>query len=311
MEQADFHTHTTCSDGLLTPTELILRASSHGVETLSITDHDTLEAYTEGIFDQAEAAGLKLIPGVEISTIDPAGIKAHIIGLGVDPANELLLANLANQNLARSSYTEKVIDLLAEANWRIDSRSLYNAETTITKAHIARSVIEQPSNRKRLERIFGTQPTVGAFIETYLLKGQEFYVKSDGMMTPEQAVEVIHFAGGLACYAHPVATLFEAEVDFEGLENLILKSKVDAIEAEYIYFSKRLKDKQIDMRSEFKSLANKHNLLVAGGSDFHGSTSLYGNYVDLGFSNQSDLIQTDAKTALMPLVLELDRLRKS
>lgn len=298
MERADFHTHSTCSDGLLSPDELILRAKDLGVSTLSITDHDTLEAYTDQTFRTAAQAGIQLVPGVEISTIDKSGVKAHILGIGVDPSDENLVANLVEQNLARSKYTEQVIDKLVEADWDVDSKSLHQAETTITKAHIARSVIERPTNQKRLRRIFGERPTAGAFIEAFLLKGQDYYVESSGMMTPEQAVSVIHFAGGIACYAHPVATLFEAEVDMDGLEKMILESKVDAIEAEYIYFSKRLKDKQIDMRQEFKTLAAKHSLMVAGGSDFHGATDLYGKYVDLGFSNQSNPIQSEVSRTL-------------
>lgn len=308
MERSDLHTHSACSDGLLKPAELILRAHDFGVTTLSITDHDTLEAYTDENLAIAEKAGIRLIPGVEISTIDDQGIKAHILGLGVDPGSEELIASLVEQNLARTTYTDAVVDKLVEADWHVDSKSLYNAETTITKAHIARSVIDQPGNQRRLQQIFGRRPTSGAFIEAFLLKGQEFYVRSEGMMTPEQAVSLIHHAGGLACYAHPVATLFEAEVDPERLEEMILSSRVDAIEAEYLYFSKRMQDKQIDMRQEFKTLAGVHGLMVSGGSDFHGASEVYGNYVELGFANQSAAIQSSVALGTAPL---LDRLTRT
>ena len=302
MERADFHTHSNCSDGELSPIQLLERAADNGVTMLSITDHDTLEAYTDSTYLVAEEKGIVLVPGVEISAVDTDGTKAHILGLGIDPSNERLVGSLADQNLARAAYTDTVVDLLSEAGWHLNSRILRAAETTITKAHIARSVTENPDNKHRLEKIFGNIPTPGAFIEAFLLRGQEFYVSSSGMMTSEEAVAVIHFAGGMACYAHPVASLFEADLDKDALVEKIRSSNVDAVEAQYIYYSKRLRDQQFDMRAEFSVVADELSLFSSGGSDFHAPSSMYGNYVDIGYSNLDQAVQTEIIVALQPLV---------
>lgn len=305
MSKYDFHTHTNNSDGLLSPEQLLDRASEQGVEILSITDHDSLESYTSNVYAKAVNLGIRLVSGVEISTHDEDGNRAHILGIGIDPANEILITSLAEQNLARESYAREAIEKIVEGGWDINHKTLLNSDSTITKAHISRSVVENSANQKNLIKEFGSVPTVGTFIETFLIKGKEYYTAPKGMMTAEQAVKVIHYAGGIACYAHPVASLYEATVTLAELEKRIILSGVDAIEAEYVYYAKRLKDLRIDMRPEFREMARRLNLGIMGGSDFHGASSIYGNYVELGFKNLDKSDQDEIDQNLMPFVAAL------
>lgn len=286
----DLHTHTNCSDGQLSPEKLIDRARAQGVDILSITDHDTLEAYTDTVYKRAQLNGITLIPGVEISTVDSDGDKAHILGLGVDPGNDMLLRNLADQNESRQLYVQEVAERLLEGGWELEMAPLLSRGTTITKAHIARAVIMKPENSRQLLRTFGQRPTTGQFIEKFLVKGTEFYVPVEGMMTPAQAVSLIHYAGGLASYAHPVAALFESAISLPVLEKKIKTSGVDAVEAEYIYFSKRLADKRVDMRPEMRLMTRKLGLYISGGSDFHGTSSDIGNFIEVGSEIDSTVI---------------------
>jgi len=298
MAQVDLHTHTTFSDGELSPRQLILRAAQNGVETLSITDHDSLEAYSDQLYTYAHEQGVSLIPGVEISTIDSDGTRAHILGYGIDPSDEKLLESLAEQHLARSAYTAAVCERLVESGWDINIKQLLNLTTPITKAHIARAVIDNPSNSRQIKKLFGEKPTTGLFIESFLIRGRSYYLPVVGMMTPSQATAVIHQAGGIASYAHPVANLYEAEVDLAGLEEDIIDSGVDGVEAKYLYHSKRLGDIRIDKSDIFTELAKRLGLLITGGSDFHGMSALYGNYIDVGFKNSQMIFENQILSAL-------------
>jgi hypothetical protein len=277
----DLHTHTTYSDGELTPTELIDYASQRGVVAISITDHDTVSAYAEpSLFDHANSQGVEIVPGVEVST----GIgdqRYHVLGLCIDPAEPELTHWLKGLRDSRDEHLKSVVDLLLSHDWSVD-RFVTQAGQAFTQAHIAQAVVGDANNRSRLETEFGDVPNQGQFIERYMVPGGEFFVPRT-KPTPSEAVDTIHKAGGLAFLAHPVAYRYEQGLSYEDIATELHSSGYDGIEAIYYYFHKSGGDREIDEIDDFTEIALDQELLVSGGSDYHGASLPIGNYMDVGY----------------------------
>ena len=202
----DLHIHTTCSDGELTPKEVIDVAIKNRVSVISITDHDTIWAYQKELFDYAKDNNIKIIPGVEISTkSDRCGI--HVLGYNIDLNNKEFQNKLEKLRNSRHEYLHQVADKLNILGYIIDVTSLDKIEA-VTKAHIALDVISNDKNKDILMREFGHIPNKGEFIETIMNEGCLAYVKKN-TITPREAVELIEGASGVAVLAHPVAYKYE------------------------------------------------------------------------------------------------------
>jgi 3',5'-nucleoside bisphosphate phosphatase len=294
---ADLHTHTYYSDGFLGPKELLQRAHKNHVAALAITDHETVEAYKEpGVLELADKSGIELVPGIEISTVDEEGDRFHVLGLFIDPENPSLNDRIEMLRLSRQEYAHNVCQLLHKAGWAVDMDSLFKAPI-ITKAHIASNILNQPPNIEKLVNAFGPGYNRGQFIESYMTAGRPFFVPRAHGINPQQAVEIIHKAEGLAFIAHPVACLFE------GLPQRTLKKKIEAhgydgIEAIYYYHNKSKGDVEINETKQFLRLAKKLGLLVCGGSDFHGDAPELGRVVDVGFGDRKIVPTLDLVNSL-------------
>ena len=188
----DLHTHSTASDGTLTPTELVARAARVGIQVLALTDHDTLDGIAEA---QAAAAelGLTLIPGVEIS-VTWGGRTLHILGLGLDPTEPTLIAGLLGVREYRD-WSAKEIGLRLGAKGipgaYAGALALAADARFVGRTHFARFLVQQ-----------GYADTVRDVFKRYLVKGKPGHVTGD-WASLEQALGWIRGAGGKAVIAHP------------------------------------------------------------------------------------------------------------
>lgn len=279
MGRIDLHIHTNCSDGKFTPKQILDIAKGNGVRLISITDHDSVEAYSPELFKYAERLGIKLIKGVEIST-KFNGVGIHVLGYGVDLRNEKMLNVLNNSKNARIKYLCDVANKLEELGYVIDVNNLL-LNPVVTKAHIAQAVIREEKNKELLIRTFREIPTKGNFIETIMNEGCPAYVKKFGI-SPIEASKIIKEAGGKVVLAHPVAYVHEDNVSVQFIEDLVQKMKADGIEANYLYINRN--GQLINEIDLWNDLAEKNNLFVTTGSDFHDFDEIH---PQIGFANYS------------------------
>ena len=155
----DLHIHSTLSDGTLTPKEIIDEAVKNQVSTIAIADHDTIAAYTDDLFNYAKEKNIKLIIGVEISTkIKNIGI--HVLGYNFDINNQNLKNKLNTLKNARHTYLKNVSTKLNELGYIVNFQKLDKIKS-VTKAHIAEDIINNPANEKILLKKFKHIPNKG------------------------------------------------------------------------------------------------------------------------------------------------------
>ena len=240
----DLHTHTTASDGLLNPEALVQLARDAGVTVLAVADHDT----TAGV-DAAVAAGKRLevevIPAVEINT-DVGEAEVHVLGYYIDHAQGWFQEFLAELRDGREHRAAKMVGKLNALGIPIAyARVRAMAEGAVGRPHVARALIELGAVRNTEE----------AF-QKYIGRGGPAYVERM-KVTPEDAVRVILRAGGVAVLAHPGW----------GVRDDLLPPLVEAgLEGLEAYYP----DHTPAMTAHFLALAKRYDLLVTGGTDFHG-----------------------------------------
>ncbi|GKV80224.1 hypothetical protein PEC106664_09980 [Pectobacterium carotovorum subsp. carotovorum] len=247
----DLHSHTTASDGLLTPTALVSRAVDMRVSVLAITDHDT----TAGL-DEAQNAiaqqglPLRLIPGVEISTLWE-NHEIHIVGLGMDIAHPALTGLLQQQAECRQSRAEQIAARL-EKNRIPDALAGAQRLATggqITRAHFARYLIE-----------LGIAANMNQVFKKYLAKGKIGYVPPQWCTIP-QAIEAIHQSGGVSVLAHPG----RYDLTAKWLKRLL----ATFAESGGIAMEVAQCQQAPDERTQLGRYARDFNLMASQGSDFH------------------------------------------
>jgi predicted metal-dependent phosphoesterase TrpH len=188
----DLHCHSTASDGLLGPGELVARAVANGVETLALTDHDDLSALAEARA-QAESEGIRFVDGVEIS-VTWENSTVHIVGLQIDPRNPVLRSGLESIREGRATRAEKMGEALDAAGI---PDSLAGAKTfadnpgLISRSHFARHLVKT-----------GRAQDVKSVFKRYLVKGKPGYVAHQWASLGD-AVSWIRASGGIAVVAHP------------------------------------------------------------------------------------------------------------
>lgn len=283
----DLHTHTNESDGDYSPLDLLRIARQRGVSVISITDHDTVDGYNDALFDKAEELGIRLIPGIELSTTDDlTGEKVHVLGLFIDPYNITLKGLCLELRQARINIMNQVGDKLQEHNIVLRTDDLIRTGEIITKAHIARDVIENEVNASVLESYHGHIPLQGEFIEQWLIEGCPAFVQRDQPLPTHHAIQAIHNAGGIASCAHPSFNVMRG-LKLAEMFDLIVRNKFDAVEAINVQYDKTNGDKRFEMVREFSDFAKEEGLLISGGSDFHSNNrALWGAYSALGLANE-------------------------
>ncbi len=270
MEKIDLHIHTNCSDGMLSPKEVIDEAVKNGVSTIAICDHDTIDAYQEELFQYAKSKNIELVVGVEISTkTNKSGI--HVLGYNFDLNDQEFKERLYNLRNARHIYLKKVASKLEELGYKVDVERLDQIDA-VTKAHIANDVIDNKENEAKLKEVFGYVPQMGEFIETIMNENCPAYVKKESI-TPKEASKLIHSANGKVVLAHPVAYTYEDNLTEADVEQLVRDMQPDGVESNYIYID-RNNQKHNDI-SVWDAFAKKHNLQTTIGSDFHKKDGIH------------------------------------
>lgn len=278
----DLHTHTVCSDGLLSAEEVLERAADHGLRAISLTDHDTVAAYSEELFEKAEALGVELVPGIELSSRNAQGRKFHILGLLIDWESQDLRGEIENMENRRRETARSIARLLIEDGWSIDIEPVIKEHRLVAKPHITHAVFEDPANAKKLAEVFEGMPTQSQFIEATMVEGAPAYVRSQNDLTPEQAIAIIHRAGGVALLAHPSYNVVHG-IRPDVLAKMFLGMGIDGFEALSVVYDQRNGGREVEHSEFFTEFAKEHGLVISGGSDFHFVDAP----VDLGFANHS------------------------
>lgn len=247
--RVDFHTHSTRSDGTLTPTELVDHAKKCGLSAFALTDHDSVDGIKEAQ-KRAEEIGIEFIPGIEFSAAE--NTETHIIGLFIDPENETLLNTIERLRECRRRRMEEICRKLRALGFEItyDGALALSGSKFVGRAHIAKLMVEK-----------GYCETIAECFDKYISLGKPAYAKKNELSAVE-AVEAIRAAGGLAFIAHLNQTRF----NIEQLEKLLLQLKevgLNGVEGYYPEYTP-------ENISEYRALAEKLSLSLSGGSDFHG-----------------------------------------
>ena len=246
---ADLHTHTTASDGILRPDELVSRAKLHGVDLLAITDHDTLAGLPLAQ-EVAIANDIRLITGIELSCLWQ-GRGIHIVGLNVDLKNEKLLAGVEQQGIVREKRAKIIAERLDKAGIKgsYEGAKAIAGEGEIGRPHFAQYLVQTGAVRSA-EQAF----------KRYLGAGKAGDVKQDW---PEisQAVAWIHAAGGRAVVAHPV----KYKLTRTKLRELLTDFKACGGDAIEVISGLQTPNITRDMGL----LCQQFELLASCGSDFH------------------------------------------
>ena len=285
MKKIDLHIHTNKSDGLLSPKEIIDEAKRKQVQTIAIADHDTVDAYTDEVYNYAKHNEIELITAVEISTkTKKCGI--HVLGYNIDTSNKYLNESLKKIRNARHDYLYNVANKLNEMNYILNINKLDMIEA-VTKAHIAMDIISNKTNEKQLLKQFGHIPSKGEFIETIMNENCPAYVKKE-TVTPKEAAEIIRKAGGKVVLAHPVAYVHEDNLTMNEILEIINDMKADGLEANYIYTDRN--NNIVNEIEKWNKFAEENHLFVTIGSDFHMED---GNHAEIGLENVGVVLEDE------------------
>ncbi|HDD45246.1 MAG TPA: PHP domain-containing protein [Candidatus Desulfofervidus auxilii] len=250
MELIDLHTHSTASDGSFNPEELVLLAKKTGLKAIALTDHDTVEGLDK-FLETGKKINLETIPGVELSAYFEKG-TLHILGYFLDYHNKTFLSRLKSFQEARAERNPKIIKKLQDLGIAItyEEVKLVSGGGQIGRPHIARVLVE-----KGIVKDFDT-----AF-EQFLKKGAPAYVEKE-RIEPKECIEMIIAANGIPVLAHP----FTLHLDNEALEAFIKKLKNWGLGGIEVYYTEHTPEQT----AYYIQLAQKFELCITGGSDFHG-----------------------------------------
>ncbi len=188
----DLHTHTTASDGELSPKALVIKAKANGVDVLAITDHDTTEGIAEAKIEACKQ-NIRLLPGIELS-VSWMHKNFHIIGLGIDPDNEKLKASLTETEILRQQRAIEIgnkLEKIGVIKAYYEARELAGV-STLTRSHFARVLINQ-----------GFADDSREVFKKYLVQNKPGFVKTN-WVEMASGIKLIKDAGGEAILAHPM-----------------------------------------------------------------------------------------------------------
>ncbi|MHB8171842.1 MAG: PHP domain-containing protein [Thermincolia bacterium] len=249
----DLHVHTTASDGTLTPWEVVALAREKGLAAVAITDHDTIDGVREAL-EAGSQLGLEVIPGVEIS-VDHNGGEMHILGYYVNLQSTYLLEQLQLLQDYRNQRNPKMVARLNQLGLKVTLEELEGEAggKVIGRPHLASLLMKKGYVRTKQE----------AF-DMYLATGKPAYFKKE-KLTPVEGIELVTKAGGIPVLAHP--KYLKEAIKPQRLAQMVEELKgfgLKGIEAYYSYHTQADTD-------FFLELARKLDLVVTGGTDFHGA----------------------------------------
>jgi hypothetical protein len=244
--KADFHLHSSASDGKYSPQELVRLAAASGVQVMALTDHDTVAGIPQAEA-AAQASSVRFIPGVELGTDIPFP-EVHILGYFIDPGSPGFQTGLEEQRNSRVERARQMLEKLegmgVHLTWE-RVRTLASGES-IGRPHIAQAMVEK-----------GYVPTLRAAFAAYIGRGGPAYVKRR-KLTPESAVELICKGQGLAVLAHPA--------QIAQMDELLPRLKAAGLVGMEAYYN----NYPPDIVNSLLDTARCYELLPLGGSDYHG-----------------------------------------
>ena len=251
MPKIDLHTHSTASDGSLTPTQLIISAKEQGVDRLALTDHDTVAGLREAIA-AGQKYGVRVIKGIELSVNYEAG-ELHLLGYGFDDLNIKFTATVAKLQISRAERNHKIVSKLNEQGYSISWDTIHDIAGggVIGRGHIGQALMNA-----------GYFDSIQTVFEQLLSTGAPAYVDRFRLELRE-AIRLIHNAGGIAVWAHPGLHGDELEVMLDDLLPHWADAGLDGLESDYNLHS-------IELRDRLRAVADSHGMIYTGGSDFHG-----------------------------------------
>lgn len=273
----DLHLHSTCSDGTLTPAQLVQRAREIGLSAISVTDHDTVVGVTEALAAGAEQ-GVAVVPGVEIS-VEYNSRTVHMLGYCFDVKGGGLKRGLDEIVAGRHERNRKIITKLNELGIEVtyDEVCAEAGGKVIGRPHFAALLIRKGYVHAKQE----------AF-DRYLARGAAAYMERL-RFSPEDSVAMIRNAGGVAVLAHPKYIPLRPNETLEDVVRSLVEVGLQGIECYYTMHTDQ------DTAS-YIELARRFDLMVTGGSDYHGGTK---PEVELGVGHGNLRVPGECAKALL------------
>jgi 3',5'-nucleoside bisphosphate phosphatase len=242
----DLHVHTTASDGMYAPDELVNLAHRSGLKVVAVTDHDTVSGVGPAS-DAAKKIPLEVIAGIELSTETPRG-EFHILGYFIDTENAELNRTLQAIREARWDRARRMAAKLSELGLPLDWNHLVEIEGggVIGRPHVAQAMVDA-----------GYVASIPEAFERFLGQGGPAYVERY-KLSPEHAISLIAGSGGVSSLAHPGDSVALASTLPE-----LARAGLAGLEAFYRGYSDGLVDTLV-------ALADRYHLVATGGSDYHG-----------------------------------------
>jgi len=252
MSRIDLHLHTTYSDGSLSPAEVLRLAQKANVSALSITDHDIVDGIPEAI-EAGRRLGIEIIPGVEVSS-RYKDTELHILGYFLVRQDPLLLSRLAQLRAGRHDRNPRIVEKLNELGFALTYEDVKACagSGSVGRPHIARVLMEK-----------GYVKSAKEAFDRFLGEDKPAYVPRE-LPEPAEAIAWIREARGLPVLAHPTWVKETAE----GLFKLCEKLKAEGLRGIEAHYSTH----KPQQTKDYLDMARRLDLLVTGGSDFHGLT---------------------------------------
>lgn len=244
----DLHTHSTCSDGSMSPRELVRYAAQKGLAAIALTDHDSVSGVEEAV-DEGKRVGLEVVPAIELSV--QSETETHILGYDIDIHHPLLKKALDGVMDARNTRTLNHCKKLNELGFDVTMEEAYAIAPSgiIGRAHFARIMMEK-----------GYVSSVKEGFDKWLGVGKPAYDGTQAL-TAQEAVKLIKDIGGYAFVAHPHLI----RISDDALRAFLIELKaygLDGIEGYYNEYTP-------EMQEKFQSMAKELGLKISGGTDFH------------------------------------------
>ena len=247
MSEIDLHLHSTASDGRFSPADIVRKAAERGLTFIALADHDTVAGIVPALTAAKAFPRLKVIPCVEISTDVPDG-EVHVLGYFIDYTDPELAARLERMRRSRQGRAQGMISKLKDLGIHIEWQRVQEiaGSGAIGRPHLALAMLEK-----------GYITSIKEAFTRYIGRGGPAYVERE-KMTAVEAVALIVRADGLPVLAHPFTV--------SDPESLVIELKAVGLVGIEAYYN----DYAADVIDQLVDLADRHNLITTGGSDYHG-----------------------------------------
>lgn len=245
VRRADLHTHTMCSDGKLSPSELVRKVHERGIRAMAVTDHDTIDGLPEAI-ETGVKLGIEVIPGVELS-VTADGQEIHLLGYFFDPLNDEIVEHLQAFRRARKTRAEAIIGHLNKLGLKvcIEDVLAHARDGVVGRPHIAQALLS-------CGLVASYEDAFASYLKDH---GPAFSPKP--AFPAAEALAMLHAAGGIGVLAHPGTRTSGRMV------RDLVRSGLDGIETVHPSHS-------FSLTRQYKDVARERGLIETGGSDYHG-----------------------------------------